>query len=212
MRKIKLLSSPIGIGITTGIIASIIFTAIFQPLLYFLGDSFIALVSKFSTNFNDSIYKSAATSSIDWIIIDIYSKIALLFALGLGIFAGTVSSLINKYKSITTHENQADSSQKDIKKIYRKFSLTSTFVIILIGFFTFKLQINYNKAVHSQELIEAYTIRTAIIAPYIDEKERLLIHSKWVQMKSEQDYIKINKDIEKLAALENIILPDLPNK
>jgi hypothetical protein len=98
--------------------------------------------------------------------------------------------------------NRRTEESKRYKVLGRVILIVSSFIaIILIILTTYSMTFQIR-------ITTSFSQHVVLLAPYISDQEAKLLRSRWVQMKSEQDFDAIYKDLNKIAKINGVTLPE----
>ncbi len=192
------------IGIITSLIGSVVFLYLLDPILKIFSNLFFVFSNKVSSYFVDNLYREIAIGKSDYSL----TQMVILIAIITYLFSFTL--LINIRKS------QNPLKKQDIKKrlenldspinksVWRAKFLPILAVIFLNVIMALQLVSSHIKV----SSINTFDQRIRILAPYINEKEKMLLISRFSSMTTYNDYIMIMLETETIAKENKIILPE----
>jgi len=182
-------------SITIGIISSMLFLYLFQPVLDFIGGAFLNLLSYTGSKFVDDFYAKIAhlellDFSFYWIAI-IFGTISLIA--GVTSVRGFIKLFIveKPSKNIIVNSN---------KKVYFSFYLMNLFIFIFTIVFL-------STKIYQLRLITSFKQHMRIVAPYISEQIEEEIYSQWSLMNKEEDYMNVYIKLQTIALKNKLVLP-----
>jgi hypothetical protein len=183
-------------SIIVGLVTTIVFLYILQPLLELVGTAVIFLSAYVSSTYIDILFIQIAHMEI----MDFGFFFYLLFFSGpIGISIGLLLSKWKPYK-------EEVKSEKVLNKfsVLRKKIITTIFLIITILF----CLVHISTKAYQLSLISSFKQHMKVIAPYIDEQTEEFIISEWSLMKNSSDYDDVYYKLNKIAKTNNIELPE----
>lgn len=192
------------IGIITSLIGSIVFLYLLDPILKIFSNLFFVFSNKVSSYFVDNLYREIAIGKSDYSLTQMVIFIAIITSL----FSFTL--LINIRKSQNPLKKQyikkrLENSDSPINKsVWRAKFLPILTVIFLNVLMVLQLVSSHIKV----SSINTFDQRIRILAPYINEKEKMLLISRFSSMTTYNDYIMIMLETETIAKENKIILPE----
>jgi len=199
------LTNTIILGVISSIISTIIIT-IFSAFFKKAGKFIVDLLGKINKNYSKSIYVNASQNdnnksnfSTNFIIIWLFFGIVFFFSASIyvkvKIFHNQSIKIVEKFenKTIIKKQNTTNYVQKikDEIESLNKLSYFIIFYFIFVLLFFISHLTRYYKILYVNSLIILFNQKTTILKPYISEKEYDLLKSDWAQMKSKEDYLKI---------------------
>jgi hypothetical protein len=181
--------------IVAGIISSLIFLILFQPIINFLGVLVQSISNGLLSGLSNSIYSNAALGQRNYIDVIFFS---LIISIYFGTATGWLSANILK-KKIETSE------KTNLLKKFRK-SLMSIIIILFIIISVYLLRLGI-LMVSDLQLNTSFEQRTTVLAPLLTDQQEEELRSSWASMKNRDDYEKINKTMDTYAQQYNIELP-----
>ena len=192
----------ITISIATGIIASIIFSYILNPIFSFVGGKIVYLTNNVSSSFNNRIYTDIAAGEINYSYY-IYQIIMLLVILFTFVFYTTMKDKVKQKKVIDNQKRIAL-----LKRIY-DICLAGIFYlnIALLILYVFSTSISKYEIQKRQE----FNQEIIFAKPYISSNDYDRINSSFNSMGSFMDYKKTYRKLseilkERVEVSENKIL------
>jgi len=195
-------------AIVTGIISSLIFTFVLQPFIPIIWSFFKNSGLQIYTNFSNQIYSAAAIgyrNDVERIISALLSSVLIFFTFS------TVTFFffdIKGYNSIGDFIN----NKKITSLTKTKAAITTTRILeigLIIFFVVFSIQtiLNTTLIYAATEFNASFNQRLNAVRPYLSEQDEEEIVSSWALMENENDYNKINGNLEKVASENKIVLP-----
>ncbi|KAF0107134.1 MAG: hypothetical protein FD146_1975 [Anaerolineaceae bacterium] len=182
--------------ILAGIISSLIFLILFQPLVRGLGQLLQPLGEKFFTGFSNSLYSNAALGHRNYLeVVAFETGVSTFFGLSFGFFTGYLSR--NRFLKIKEKNKQHITIVLKIGMAICWLMLTFGIIASSMLFFS-DLQMN-----------TSFEQRLAVVVPYLSEQEEEELRAKWASMQTRDDYEKINLILQEYAETYQIELPTL---
>lgn len=189
-------------GIIVGIISSLLFLYLVDPILRSISSLVIALSSSILSSYLDDLYTKCALGVTQDPALIIYGLFyALPFGLSMGIFFSYISRSFKKQKKLDSNNDTT------LHKRVVRLLLTSALVFFLLSLIS---AVSYWSIWFQQKTITSFTQHIRIISPYIDNATEKALWSEWSLMNSADDYSKIIQKIEKIAKANSITLPENP--
>ena len=186
-------------AIIAGLIASIIFLYLLNPLLKFISIILFKFFSIFSKSLVNQIFQQIShleTQDYSFFILSIILIPTLSFI--------TIFNIFLCKKIFSKRDKLKEKTTKKVSISLKKTALISlTLNIILILLLITVLSSNFTQL----SLISSFKRHFRIIEPYISDQEEEQILSDWSLMKTKDDYDKIYIQIHSIAVNNNIILP-----
>lgn len=182
-------------SIITGLISSAIFLVFFQSIFEFLSKQFLKLTSTILGKLVDDVYLQAAVFAYN----DSYGS--SMYSLFSGILVGIMMNFLIGYFLMVKGLNKDSDTLIKRKDVFLK-----------VGFCYIALFIIY-MAYQEIHLISvrgsyvSYMQRITAITPYTTGDQIKKINSKWVMMKTKNDYVEVNKVIDDIAKANNLDIP-----
>ena len=182
-------------AIIGGIISAIIVIIFINPLLNFLWDIVNWSGSYFYHGFIDRIYKSAALGHSSSVSILIFLSI-----LYWGFFAFTINFILIMKKGRISEKTMRIfgilARNKYLTAFMYLIGFIATILIFVLVLGNVNLKISFNQ-------------RLAVLTPKITDLERKELLASWAAMGTRNDYDKIVENMENLAKLHEVSLPEL---
>ncbi len=181
-------------ALTIGIVASGLYDLLVRPGINYVADWSFTFISIFSETIENSPFSSAALDPTS-----LPSLLQMLFYTSVlpGIFLGAISVVVFvKVKERRSAETEEIKPTKNRKlKLTLLISIMVFYIIVIfILLNTFFSVISKAIAIH-----RVFNANIAICAPYISEREKTLLLSNFAKMETKQDYLVINKQLQKIA-------------
>ena len=191
-------------NVIAGVVASVLFLAVFQPLLTWTFD-WLASTSVDSLNsYVDGLYKRAALGSRDWVIVALALLVMnAVFVLTVFFLFGTrrLTHWANKQAPLYLSGNEKSSSFAFRSILSIPFRL-GLILMLLFNFGSISVSIFTDL-----QLNTSFNQRINALAPYVSDNEIKLLRSQWALMRSKADHEAINKSMNDLAIRKKIKLP-----
>ena len=199
-------STPIVIGL----ISTMLFLYVLQPLLELIGNFSISVASSISSVYVDKIYSQIAHLEIMNYGYFFYMLFVSCFSIVT--IAITVTLWKEESKNLITETKDHALDQDELLKLESKrqpkrrnkkirFTVISS-VITVLSITTISTK------TYQLSLLSSFKQHLRIVAPYIDEQKEEKILSDWSLMQSKTDYISIYVKLNEIAKDNNIELPD----
>lgn len=183
-------------SITVGIISSVLFLYLFQPILDFIGDLFLELLSYTGSKYSDDFYSKIA--HLELLDFSFY-WIAIIFG-GVAFAAGAISlrGFVGLFRKNDFSKKESDDKNK--KQRIAFYLLNIFFSIFIILFLSTK--------VYQLKLISSFKQHMRVIAPYITEQTEEELYSQWSLMSNSNDYDAIYFRLRLIASKNQLELPE----
>ena len=177
--------------ILVGVIAAIIMTIFFEPIIRWLWEIITYLGLRTYSGFIDSIYRSAALGHRNHVD-------ALIFFLILGL--GTTIPIILRIGQKNLMSRLIQILSPKFEKVvdvvlFSGLIITASFLII--------------NTFADLQLTTSFEQRLTVLAPALSEQEYKQIKAEWASMEGRDDFEAINLQMENLAKERNLELPKL---
>jgi hypothetical protein len=179
------------VSVGASIMASILFGLFVQPIVNWVSNVIVAGIGVFYKGYIDNLYYDAAQSPTDFLILMIFTSI---FALPLVLYA--ILSLTFMMERMT------DQSRTRVHRFLRVFVVPVMLPVMLLPV----LIIAAGPAV-SIRANSTFQRRLMALTPVITENDRKKLLGNWAMIKSKNDYLKINGQLEELAKKYSVALP-----
>jgi uncharacterized Tic20 family protein len=183
-------------GIFIGLISTMIFIYLLQPILEFLGNLVVKVGSKVSENYVDKIFTQISH-------LELMDFGFLFFVVSLT-FGGMIMAASTVY--IWKRDNDSEEEEKDEKdytSVKRKIPMTIMLIISLVIY----IVVISTKA-YQLSLITSFKQHLRIISPYITTQEEKILLSEWSLIGSKNDYDLVYFKLNNVAKKNKIELPD----
>ena len=180
-------------SIVVGIVSSVLFLYFFQPILDFIGRTFLRVLSAVSSKYSDDFYsKIAHLELFDFSFFWLLLVFTMLCTVALSL---SIRSIRGKQKANERKNREIKNSEK-----YVFFAITLVTVLFLILFMATKI--------YQLRLITSFKQHMLILAPYVTDQEEEELYSRGSLMNSEKDYNDIYIELNKIANKQNVVLPE----
>jgi hypothetical protein len=183
-------------AIVTSIVATILFVYLLDPILRIIGFVLFNFGFSLFRSFIDNMYKSSALLSMP-------DPAGSLSSLVYGIVSGV---LISGTTFLFFLEKPIKSTKEKKVFFFAKKHLPFGFILFTLIFIMFSFLKIYKDGFESR-LISSFNQHLVTIAPYISDQDLKLLKSKWTQMKYEDDYNDIYKQLNDIAIQNKVDLP-----
>lgn len=185
-------------SITIGIISSILFLYLFQPILDFIGRVFLDFLSYTGSKYSNDFYSKIAhlelfDFSFYWIAI-IFTIVGYLF--GETSIKGFISLFQKKGSLTEKKDNNTNTKKQQHAPFYFLNLIACIFIIIFLS-----------TKVYQLKLITSFKQHMRIVAPYISEQVEEELYSQWSLMDKAEDYEAVNQRLNSIASQNKITLP-----
>ncbi|KGJ91942.1 hypothetical protein [Colwellia psychrerythraea] len=184
-------------AIVVGLITTVVFLYILQPILEFTGSAVLIVSSYLSSAYVDIFFTQIAHLEIRDFGFFFYT---IMYGLLIGLSIGLIFSKWKRYEKSQSKENAEISASAKLRK-----KITST--IILSCLLIFGL-VQVSTKTYQLSLISSFKQHLRIIAPYIDDQTEELLLSEWSLINSNEDYDSIYFKINNIAKKHKLELPD----
>jgi len=182
MKDMKRKVTWIAVTILLGALGSGLWEVAVKPIMLRLTTFAVDLLSYVFTNFQNNIYNDIAKGNVDRTGRLI---LALLSGGCIGIFIGNYSKL-KKASSSSNEEN------KNKSVLMRRELLAALFALTFLSF-------NFTTTTFVIDQINKFEQSLSIAAPFLDQREILIIRSKFSQLKSKEEYIALMKRLHTIS-------------
>ncbi len=197
-----ILDRNLKIGIISSVVATFLFIYFLDPLLRFVTFILFKTFGSLSRWYTDRLFEQAALltgpdpslyllSLISGIITGIGTILLIFF-----IFQYRLLDLVKKKK----------------KKNKRSFRLPKAFIrwsgIALALLLIIPSIMNLYSTMFQLRITTSFNQHIVLLAPYISDQEAKLLRSRWTQIKSEQDFTALYRDLNKIGKSIGVILPE----
>jgi len=187
-------------SITIGIISSILFLYLFQPILDFIGENLINLFSYTGAKYSDDFYSKL--SHLELLDFSFY-WIAIVFGI-IGVSAGKIFikgfiSLFKKEEVLAEEDSDNLKTKTKVQQIIF-YCLNLLISIFMIFFLSTKI--------YQLKLITSFKQHMKIVAPYISEQAEEELYSQWSLMNKAKDYTTVYQQLNSIASQNKITLPE----
>lgn len=194
--------------IVLGAISSGVWEYIFKPLLESGTKIIMDIATLGMEAYKNDVYRQIAKGFSEKNSINTYSNIMnimfYMMILGFFIFYSNLKKIKDKYKQLMCGEQSIQKRNVTIPAIIKKFKrLFYAYSFLVIIFFILNLfsvyRLNYinNSIIYFEQLKKAS-------APYIPQKQFLMIESRFALINNKDDYVSVMSDLEKILQNENI--------
>ncbi len=196
------------IGVTSSIIATIVFLYLLDPIISLSSRIFIFLFKFCSSSMQDRLYTEIALGKTDFAFTSLMIIVVALISFTTILIIRDVitKKKISDKKPIKKKINNNESSKSKVtilaNKIFKTIgSLALLFIVSVFISFSF-LKIN---------TIDRFDQHIKILTPYISAIDKDLLISEFSNMRSKNDYVILYKKIYYFAKKNNINLPETTN-
>lgn len=194
-------------GIIVGLITTIIFIYLLQPILGWVGERLLFVAYDLNHAYIDRIYAQAAMLTTQNYSFILFTVAAYIF--GFSVFSASLLMLLPRQYTQIIY-NILNGVQKSGGKLplhyqskIRRYTIGSIGILTFV-WMTLDLSGNYLQL----NLISTFNQDMRIISPYINDQQRSKIISEWSLMKGKSDYLVVYAQIDKIAKQNNIELPE----
>jgi multisubunit Na+/H+ antiporter MnhB subunit len=193
-----ILDRNLKIGIISSIVATFLFIYLLDPLLRFLTFMLFKGLGSLARGYTDRLFEQAALLTGP----DPSFPLLTLFT-GFATGASTTLLIILLFLyPPSDHLLERVQSFHFPKALIRWGGIVITLVMIVacvMGLYSTVFQLR---------ITTSFTQHIVALAPYISDQEAKLLRSRWTQMKSEQDFDALYRDLNKIAKTNGVILPE----
>jgi hypothetical protein len=178
-----------------GLLTTIVFLYILQPVLEFTGSAVMFVGSLVSNSYIDMLYSQIAhleIMSFGFFFFFIVFVALICISVGLIIYQWT--------NDVAPEKIEKESISKNI---LRKKVITTLLLLFSAMYFTVQI----STKLYQLSLISSFKQHLAIIAPYIDEQKEELILSQWSLIKTNEDYEAVYIKLTDVAKNNKLDLP-----
>lgn len=185
-------------GIVSSLLATIFFIYFLQPILTWISQVVVKLMTITSTAFLDKIYVQAASLQTQD-----YSFLLLLFVIGIPCGFSTITLMLVIFGKGTNRSKEPEPKRIRIPSS----ALKTCFALVNVGFILAVFVFVSANFIQLRAIV-TFKQQMRALAPYIDDAEEEQIFSRWSLMKSNSDYEKISNTVAELAKRSNLELPE----
>ena len=178
-------------SVAASIIASLIIVFFIQPFAPFVSGIVVSSVSIFYHGFVNAIYKQAAVSTTNEVVLEILSFVTLFPA---GVILGIAIAALFFTKLLKIVDGRDRINASPILTFGRNM-----LILILILFVPYLFIVNERLYVACQASA-TFQQRMMALAPVMSDVEKKALLSQWALMKGRDDYDKINTQLEGIAS------------
>lgn len=175
-------SKELKINVLAGVVSSILILYFIEPILSFFARAFIKISNSIASSFVDRLYQESTVGSTDSELLGL-----ILFSLILMILI--IHSLIKRLFKLYNNKLEY---RVDVLLI------AVTGLLLLFGVIIFYIKSKTKSSFYQ---------KVDVVAPYIDEKDKLKIVSRFRLIKTQTDYFKLIAEIDSIANKANVVLP-----
>ncbi|WP_339198132.1 hypothetical protein MKY95_08370 [Paenibacillus sp. FSL P4-0176] len=192
-------------GLVSGILGSMIFFIVFQPLLTKAGWVMNGLISIFFRNYTDSMYLTAAMKNTNAVTDDVISMltgmiVGLIFSVSIVSYYVVFIEDKNKLNDYNVDTNRTKRKKRTIKYLW----IIQTILVLIIAVM---ITTNLYKNLTSVKLIYKFEQDIVVLSEVLSQSELSKLKSQWAYMETKNDYNFIKIRINQLAEINNIELP-----
>jgi len=185
-------------GIFVGLISTMIFIYLLQPILEFVGNSVVNIGSYIGATYVDKIFSQVSHLEL----MDFGFFFFAVMSLVLTAFVSLSVILVWK-KDKAKSENEDKPKERKASFIYNKILVTFILFVIFTIFVT-----SISTKAYQLSLITSFKQHLRIVSPYITTQEEKKILSNWSLIRTKEDYELVYSQLESIAAKQNLELPD----
>lgn len=190
------------ISVVSGVIASIAFSWMLEPFAQWLWNHAAISASSTLASIKNGAIQNAALGKRDWLLV------ALSIVFSLILTSLTISVFVFFYL-----KSRNGARLKDIilsaKKTKARAILTSTILILyLTTTIIYPWATTLFSAYVDIQMNASFSQRLDALGPYISEMEEKKLKSAWALMENQEDYAKINQQIDLLGKRAEIKIPE----
>ena len=182
-------------SIISAVIAALLFYIFIGPIIDFFWNLIVLFSDNVYEGFVDHMYVSAALGNRD-----VFS--ALTFTIIVSLSLGFIVSIeVVDYIIIPRLKRGKDSISKSSIFTLRIVRSLCGFIAIIGSLSIFSIRyVDF-------QVNTSFWQRLDALAPYISEQTEEILRSRWALMKSRNDYVEINNELERIAKKQGIELP-----
>lgn len=192
-------SSTFRTSVIAGVISSLLFVLLVQPLVIWSWNRISPIVSSVYSGYVDSIYKSAALGHRHWVSVIIYS---LMNGLIVGIMAGLITAIVTP-KSWWRIDKSSKTPRRLKTRRFLRLGLYVSFFLMIVSSF-----MSVSRAYIDLQLNTSFEQRLNILAPSISDQVEEEIRSQWASMLDRSDYDELNFEMDNYAKDLDQVLPE----
>ena len=193
--------------IVLGAIGSGVWEYIFKPLLESGTKIIMDIATLGMEAYKNDVYRQIAKGFSEKNSINTYSNIInimfYMVIIGFFIFYSNLKKVKDRYKlmggeqSIQTSNVPIPAIIKKLKQLFYAYILLATIFFILNLFSIYRFNYINNSIIYFEQLKKAS-------APYISQKQFLMLESRFALINNKEDYVSVTSDLEKILQNENI--------
>ncbi|WP_036549764.1 hypothetical protein [Nitrincola lacisaponensis] len=185
-------------SIYASVIASLLVILFIQPILNYSAQFFIWTGDVIYNGFSKRLYEEAALG-----LREKYSFIISSYLLSIPIVFCIIVIFTILY---VNRKRNGESDRGNRNFIFRKIYVTIAVNLVILFICTFYIM-SMNFA--GFQMNASFNQRMMAIKPYVSDREYDELRSLWARMRSRDDYIAINNNIDNVADKENIFIPEV---
>jgi hypothetical protein len=193
-----ILDRNLKIGIISSVVATFLFIYFLDPLLRFVTFLLFKTLGSLARGYIDRLFEQAA------LLIGPDPSFYVL-SIVCGIITGISTTLLIFFLFLYRPSDR-------LLKWLRSFRFLDAFfrwsvIVLALPVIIMPAMFLYN-TMFQLRITTSFTQHIVLLAPYISDQESKLLRSRWTQMKSEQDFEALYRDLNKIAKKNGVILPE----
>jgi len=185
-------------GIISSVVATFLFIYLLDPLLRFVTFLLFKTLGSLARGYTDRLFEQAALLTAP------DPSLFLLSMVG-GFTAGISTTLLIFFLLMYPPSDR-------LQERLRNFRFPKAFIrwsgIVLALLLIVTPVIFLHSTMFQLRITSSFTQHLVLLAPYISDQEAKLLRSRWTQMKSEQDFDALYRDLNKIAKTNGVVLPE----
>lgn len=186
-------------SILAGIISSVIVLLVFQPAVPFILDVVSWIGKNIYSGINNAIYENAAFGGRD---VASMVMLIILFSVTIGVYTATVflaNAVVKNRDRKVMHAVEFLFKNRYVHWLFIVFSVISMFFVVVVMFIFVVLNFQLNTS---------FDQRITALRPEIDDRVYYKLRADWAKMKNRADFEKINIEMDNMAKIKGLTLPE----
>ncbi|ADT93397.1 hypothetical protein Sbal625DRAFT_1289 [Shewanella baltica OS625] len=183
------MDKSIKVGIITGIVASMVFVYFLDPIIRIFGEGVFYASNYVVSGLVDSLYQKSALGVAKDPSLTVYALI-------IGFITAFPVAMIRIFFQKKSNDDKS-----------RENSKRSGIMLIPIAILPLMLFYQMWTMMFQYEVVTSFDQHIKIVTPYISEKEKQIIVSKFSMMNGESDFKSLYAELDKIASENKLVLP-----
>ncbi|PPC76965.1 hypothetical protein C4K68_12685 [Pokkaliibacter plantistimulans] len=183
------MDKSIKVGIITGIVASMVFVYFLDPIIRIFGEGVFYASNYVVSGLVDSLYQKSALGVAK-------DPSLAVYALIIGFITAFPVAMIRIFFQKKSNDDKP-----------RENSKRSGIMLIPIAILPLMLFYQMWTMMFQYEVVTSFDQHIKIVTPYISEKEKQFIVSKFSMMNGESDFKSVYAELDKIASENKLVLP-----